>query len=170
MTAGSVAGVEQLPEPPRAVSWTEGNWFQVVLRLAWSPISMGAVAAGLILIGLAQLPGLYLGLYLVAWAIMLAVWAVFALDGANAAGPGWLASRWFYRWRHVDLGRLSSVRQLSAETFRLKDDQGGAAVLAMRRTNAVEVLNVVRKDLAKARKRGVTFPDPLSAHVDGRVT
>ena len=169
MTAGPVAGLEQLPEQPKAVSWTDGNWFQLVLRQAWSATGLALIAVGLLVVGLAELPAAVLFAYLVAWLVFLGVWAVLVLDGQNAAGPGWLASRRLYRWRLVSLDGLVSVRKLAEHSFRLKDGDGGSVVLTMTRVNAGDVLNVIRKDLARARKRGVRFPDELSAFVDGRV-
>ena len=159
---------EGLPEPPKATSWIEGNWFQIALKLAGGGYALGGLALGLLVYALARLPVVFLAGWVLAWLVVVGSWAVFALDARNAAAPGWLASRSRFRWTHVDLEQLSRARTLSKHAFRLSDAAGGRAVLAMEQENAVEVLNVIRRDLARARKRGVEFPARLSALVDGR--
>jgi hypothetical protein len=159
---------EGLPGPPKAASWVEGNWVQVTLRLTGSPYPLGALAVGLLVFALFRLPGWFLVGWLLAVLVAVGVKAVLDLDAQNAAAPGWLASRSWYRWQRVDLATLSGVRKVSAEHFRLTDEAGGRAVLATGQENAVEVLNVIRRDLVRARKRGVAFPERLSALVDGK--
>jgi hypothetical protein len=159
---------EGLPEPAKATSWIEGNWFQIALKLAGGGYALGGLALGLLIYALARMPVAFLGGWVLAWLVAVGGWAVLALDARNAAAPGWLASRSLFRWTHVDLEQLSRVRKLSRHTFRLSDAGGGRAVLAMEQENAAEVLNVIRRDLTRARKRGVEFPERLSALVDGR--
>jgi hypothetical protein len=159
---------EGLPEPPKATSWVEGNWFQVAARLAGSAWALGGLALGLLVFALFKLPIEFLAGWVVLWVVAVGGWAVLALDARNAAAPGWLASRSRYRWQVVDLDELRHVRRGVGDSFRLTDAAGGRAVLALHQENAAEVLNVIRRDLARARKRGVEFPKELSARVDGR--
>jgi hypothetical protein len=86
--------------------------------------------------------------------------AVLLLDSANAAGPGWLASRYLYRWRHVRTDRLTSVARVGAG-FWFKDADGGRALLALRRRGALDVLAVVRDDVLRARDGGLPLPADL---------
>jgi hypothetical protein len=159
---------EGLPETPKATSWVEGNWFQLAAKRLGSPYPLGALALGLVVSGLSGLPAAFLAGWVGLVLLAVGVWAALGLDARNAAGPGWLASRSLGRWQTVDVTQLSAVRKVSAEHFRLRDAAGGRAVLATGQENAEEVLNVLRRDLARARKRGVEFPAQLSAKVDGR--
>lgn len=159
---------EGLPEPPSATSWIEGNWFQIAAKLAASAWPLGGLALGLLLFALFRQPIGFLGAWVAGWVVVIGIWAALALDARNAAAPGWLASRSLYRWQVVDLTKLSDVRRRSNDSFRLRDAAGGRAVLALDQENAAEVLNTIRRDLAKARKGGVEFPKALSAAVDGR--
>ena len=122
--AGSTIGVTGSPRR-RDITW----------RLRRSPLArsvLGSVvkACVVMLAVVAAVTGFFVWAFghPVAWSVIGVLFAVLPLAGlilavgvglraATAAGPGWLAVRFFGRWRVVDLGQVRAVRLVDGGSF-----------------------------------------------------
>jgi hypothetical protein len=156
-----VKGLNHLPSASFAVAWVDDPFPKVVGKVLRGPLVLLTVGLGLPACFAFDHP-LPIVVATLAWCALLSVTlTLLTLDGANAAGPGWLASRWLFRWRWVHLDRLTAVRALPAGIW-FEDADGGRALFVPRRHNSAAVLNVVRDRLLRAHHAdAVSLPDEL---------